>query len=420
MPGFDTISLSFTGMDYPTDEAISLSYDGENSVVLSNFPLKDSTEDINLLYKADGANNFTGLGKDNDEEMPTGDQYIVFDKDTDAYFIASYNDGSDTESYMMKADNFKTDNGVDKVTFYYKKDGSWTEAKTDRKDGEDVSLGNVEFTVDTVNKDDKTVNFTATGDTHFNVLYSAEGFAVNLPVEVTTVPGDNEINFNSTYVSSNTDYVVRMAEEDKDGDTASGGTINVTAIGDSDTNKVSIDSVAIDGSAFNEIDNSDVYQAFTYSALATELMWDKGDSNQKTLDLTYHGSEVEAGVYLTSSDAVSMSGDAGVMTVKDSEVATVAGKNLVVVGGSAINTVAAELLGGAYSEAAFTSATGVGAGEFLIQSFNRAGKTALLVAGYNAADTEKAVTYLLNNDVDTTVGMKMKGTSATEATVVTA
>jgi len=68
----------------------------------------------------------------------------------------------------------------------------------------------------------------------------------------------------------------------------------------------------------------------------------------------------------------------------------------------------------------FTSATGVGAGEFLIQSFDRAGKTALLVAGYNAADTEKAVTYLLNNDVDTTVGNKMKGTSATEATVVTA
>ena len=108
------------------------------------------------------------------------------------------------------------------------------------------------------------------------------------------------------------------------------------------------------------------------------------------------------------------------MTVKDSEVASVAGKNLVVVGGSAINSVAAELLGGAYSEAMFTSATGVGAGEFLIQSFDRSGKTALLVAGYSAADTEKAVTYLLNNEVDTTVGNKMKGTSATEATVVTA
>jgi len=64
--------------------------------------------------------------------------------------------------------------------------------------------------------------------------------------------------------------------------------------------------------------------------------------------------------------------------------------------------------------------TGVAAGEFLIQSFDRSGKTALLVAGYNAADTEKAATYLLNEDVDTSVGMKYKGMSATEATVVTA
>jgi len=106
------------------------------------------------------------------------------------------------------------------------------------------------------------------------------------------------------------------------------------------------------------------------------------------------------------------------MTVKDADVATVAGKNLIVVGGSAVNTVAAELLGGAYREAAFTSATGVGAGEFLIQSFDRAGETALLVAGYAAADTEKAVTYLLNENPDTTVGTKMKGTSATEAVIV--
>jgi hypothetical protein len=129
---------------------------------------------------------------------------------------------------------------------------------------------------------------------------------------------------------------------------------------------------------------------------------------------------VYAKVSVVAGGEASESGDAGVMTVDDADVATVAGKNLIVVGGSAINSVAAELLGGALSEDAFTASTGIAAGEFLIESFSRAGKTALLVAGYNAADTEKAVTYLLNNDVDTTVGTKMKGTSATEAVVVTA
>jgi len=146
----------------------------------------------------------------------------------------------------------------------------------------------------------------------------------------------------------------------------------------------------------------------------------EGNADEDEVVLSIPDEQVFAEVSVVSGGSAVTSGDAGVMTVKDADVATVAGKNLVVVGGSAINSVAAELLGGAYREAMFTSATGVAAGEFLIQSFSRAGETALLVAGYNAADTEKAVTYLLNNDVDTDVGMKMKGTSATEATVVTA
>ncbi|MCD4770863.1 hypothetical protein K8R30_00425 [archaeon] len=146
----------------------------------------------------------------------------------------------------------------------------------------------------------------------------------------------------------------------------------------------------------------------------------EGNADEDEVTLSIPDEQVFAEVSVVAGGQASTSGDAGVMTVKDADVATVAGKNLVVIGGSAINSVAAELLGGAYREALFTSATGVAAGEFLIESFSRAGQTALLVAGYNAADTEKAVTYLLNNDVDTTVGTKMKGTSATEATVVTA
>ena len=98
----------------------------------------------------------------------------------------------------------------------------------------------------------------------------------------------------------------------------------------------------------------------------------------------------------------------GMMTVTDAEVASVAGKNLIVVGGSAINSVAAELLGGAYRGDAFTATTGIGAGQFLIGSYSRGGNVALLVAGYEAADTAKAADYLVNNAVDTTVGKMIK------------
>jgi hypothetical protein len=116
----------------------------------------------------------------------------------------------------------------------------------------------------------------------------------------------------------------------------------------------------------------------------------------------------------------SASGASGVMTVYDNEVSSASGKNLIVIGGSCVNTVAAELLGGALCGDAFTAATGIKSGEALIQSFSRSGKTALLVAGYNAEDTTKAITYLSNNNVNTAVGSKMKVTSATTATALTA
>jgi len=164
------------------------------------------------------------------------------------------------------------------------------------------------------------------------------------------------------------------------------------------------------------------------SDLSAEIDWfgtyaltNADDSDQAYVEISYPDLQVYAQVYVGDVDAtVGEGGEAGVMTVLDTAVSTVAGKNLIVVGGSAINSVAADLLGGAYREAAFTTATGVAAGEFLIESFARSGKTALLVAGYNAADTEKATTYLLNNDIDTTVGKKYKGTSATEASLVVA
>jgi hypothetical protein len=133
-------------------------------------------------------------------------------------------------------------------------------------------------------------------------------------------------------------------------------------------------------------------------------------------------------VYVTSKEGVIVSSTVGGATqlgdviVKDSEVSSVSSKNLIVVGGSCINSVAAKLIGGtAACSASFTEKTGVGSGQFLIQSFGDAytsGKIALLVAGYEVADTVNAATYLRTKTVDTTAGKKYKGTSATTAELV--
>jgi hypothetical protein len=110
----------------------------------------------------------------------------------------------------------------------------------------------------------------------------------------------------------------------------------------------------------------------------------------------------------------------GSVAVSDAEVASVASNNLIVVGGSCVNSVAAQLLGGALCGANFEQATGAGAGSFVIETFSQSsGKVATLVAGYNAADTSNAAKYLTTQAVDTTVGKKYVGSSATSAQLVT-
>ena len=77
-------------------------------------------------------------------------------------------------------------------------------------------------------------------------------------------------------------------------------------------------------------------------------------------------------------------------------------------------------IAGALCGSAWTSSTGIGSGQFLIQSFGDAystGKIALLVAGYEASDTVNAATYLKNQAVSTDAGMKYVGTSSTSATL---
>ena len=158
----------------------------------------------------------------------------------------------------------------------------------------------------------------------------------------------------------------------------------------------------------------------------TLVTTDASDSDQKTVSVAYPKSQVYAEIYVgeTGSSVVG-SGTTGAtalgdVLVKDSEVSSVSSKNLVVVGGSCINSVAATLVGGAYCGSSWTDATGVGSGQFLIESFGDAyttGKIALLVAGYDVADTVNAATYLRTQTVDTTAAKKYIGTTATQATL---
>ena len=158
----------------------------------------------------------------------------------------------------------------------------------------------------------------------------------------------------------------------------------------------------------------------------TVVTTDASESDQKTVDISYPGSQTYTWAYVGAtgssvSSGGSSGGALGDVLVTDSEISSVQSKNLIVVGGSCVNTVASELLGGAACGASFTDATGVGTGQFLIESMTSSyssGKVALIVAGYEAADTGNAATYLRTQTVDTSVGKKYVGTTATSAELV--
>src|SRR3989338_2038022 len=80
--------------------------------------------------------------------------------------------------------------------------------------------------------------------------------------------------------------------------------------------------------------------------LATKVRRIGDTSSQRYAELTYSGEEAYAEVFIAAPDVSTGSGGTAVeiKTVKDTEVDSIKSKNLIVIGGSCINTVAAKLL----------------------------------------------------------------------------
>ena len=163
----------------------------------------------------------------------------------------------------------------------------------------------------------------------------------------------------------------------------------------------------------------------------TIITRDSGSSGHTKATISYPDEQIFANLYM-GEESASITGGSGStgggttvgVPILDSEASSVSTKNWIVVGGSCVNSVAADLLGVTYPTcgADWTTKTGVGAGEYLIHTLAQGtgGKVATLVAGFNAGDTTNAATYLrTQTGVDTTVGKKYKGTSSTTATLVT-
>jgi hypothetical protein len=418
LPGFETLKFSMGGFVEPSKEVTNVENNGDESLVLKT-EVKDGSVTLGLLHQNSSNTGFDAVGKDTDEKLVTsnGNELTINLTNDDTYFVASWTDGAeDSESYVFEVTGIggsKTEN----TTTIKNVATSATAAELDVGDDKDVGEINLKVYYADQDLDVVKINVTASagGTTGISTdkLYTKEGMKIQLPVN-SVVAGDGNLNFTA---GNPTSFKMNFTEEDEDDKIDQGVSFDFTITPTTDGPSVGSPSL----SELDDAADDDIKLAYVSSALATKTVRDTG-SDPTTLDVEYHGSESYAEVYISETDtAVVPAGEAAnkVLAVKDSE--SVSAKNLIVVGGSCINSVAADLLGGSLCGADFEAKTGVGAGSFLIETFARdGGNVATLVAGYNAEDTTNAAKYLTTQTVDTTVGQKYKGTTATSAELVVA
>ena len=255
-----------------------------------------------------------------------------------------------------------------------------------------------------------TWNFTAAGTVNqINTSLTTDSFVFTsgqLTYNISnTALDDLKINLQTVNGVDITQPAVVIFEEQDDNNNYEAIIVEIKTGGTS-TNGLGIDTVEDTWSnalgSWSSTRRSDSKKEDRMDLWGTLITIDSSDSDQKTATINYPDEQIYAQIYVAEIGAAitpgqtSGGGGGQVLIVKDSEVSAVAGKNLIVIGGSCINIAAAKILDSdvPLCTSDFTAKTGVGVGQYIIKTVTSPysdDKVAMLVAGYEAADTVNAV-----------------------------
>jgi len=444
MPAFDGMKFTMNEIMRNSEETITLERDGDTSVELT-VPIKDGEVSLNLVY-SNSTGDIVGLGKAADERLATSSTgtLLFTEKDSggndyDSYFVASQNVTSEAESYLLRAKiSTDTDDGRNETTIQKNSNGAWVDVCDEKIATDTCDIGDVSLTIGTINYTSggtEDVVLTAGSNVNFFTLYTDGGLRIHLPYTVvngSTNEGAINTSDAGVVITGETghgtqDWDLSVYGEDKDDNIGSGGAFNFTVNDNSDNNLQvqNIDGSGTGGASGLEIGDTSTYEAYSTGEVPIRLLH-YTSSDEDSLEFFYPqgDSESYAEVYLTETGAVSASGaDGGSMVFMDSEKPSWETRDVILVGGSCINSATADALNVAAGTCgeAFTSATGIGSGQYLIQSVGDAftsGNIALVVAGYSKDDTAAAASRLITlpTTVDTTAGKKYLGVVGVQGT----
>ncbi len=416
MPIFDSIQLVYTGANFGSAEETTLK--PNDDYVSLETEILDGSLDLPILYRDNDADkNFTGVGEDSDSLLNTtgtnGDAFnVTLRESEDTSFVVTYIKDDEGYTFAFTLDNVDSNTDdeptVELAYLAGDKDNILLEDKSDYVDLDDITLTFVGNQSDE-NATIEISTSTSGGKVYGDRIVTKEGLKIMLPTLS---------DISSGGIFNHTDWTMIFDQEDKDSVIAGGPSFNATI------NCEDKDGIYVTGTTVKvkETLNKDKYLGYSFSELASKVVLDKtGDTND--FQVLYNGEEVSVDLSVVAGGTTSAS-EINAVVVNDD--ADTTGKNLVVVGGNCVNTVARKLLvleGGETCLADFTEKTGVANGGVLIQSFENEGNIALLVAGYSAADTVKAeVALKAAKDLDVSAGKKyvLEDTTAADASLVAA
>jgi len=435
MPGFGGVKFTMADFFRQEEDKVVIQTDGDNSIEMI-VPIKDGTVSFNLLFSDANANagNFTGLGKASDERLKTSNNATLtfLEKDSagndlDEWFVASYNTTSQAESYLLRAKvNADTTNNRNETTIQKHNGAAWVDVCVEKIATDTCDIGDVSLTIDAVAHiagAEESITITAGTDVNFNTIYTKGGLRIYLPFTVTDnttiINGAINLTAGTSGITGHDpdSWYLFMDGEDKDDNIASGTEFNLTIDSTSGTgNPLQVSQVSFAGTGGPnglEMGDTRTYETYIVDDVAPRILhYTSADEDTAEVYYPMGDSESFATVFLTEIGSV-VSGTAGNMVFTDAEKSSWQGRNVVLVGGSCINSATAEALGHAYPTcaSAWEAATGVGSGQFLVQSMGSAftsGKIALVVAGYSESDTAAGASRLTNQPgtIDTTAGNK--------------
>lgn len=396
MPGLNSIKLSIDDFEFNSEEVTEIE-DNSEGIVLKTY-IADGDIDLPILYVDGSTDKIKGLGEDDSNKLVTNasaSPTLTLKESEDSYFVATWLSGDDAESYVYQLDRIDDDGKT---------------VLSNLAGGDDITIdavdeyeteGEIKYTLVSADEPNGIVNIKVEpisgGDVYTDRIVTEEGLQMMLPIADSNTIG-------------NTTWTMQVTEEDSNENIAAGSSFDITLrVNDDAMHPTSVSSIT----TYETSDDSEEYEGYMVSDLATNIVLDKsGDLNR--LEITYSGEESSAEVFISetiagfeSTDTILDAVEQKVIVVTDNEIDSVKGKNLIVVGGSCINTVAANILGGAYCGEAFTENTNVAVGQHLVKTITSpyaSDKIAMLVAGYDAIDTEAGVQKVKAGTMSTNIG----------------